>query len=346
MIIKLAEQPYQTLQKDQPLAREVAKVYDTGQKLAVAVDKLAEPLYMTSSIPQGPEIVACYIRVHSDLDQATTTYFNEFEAEMKARNTNIKGSSLTLVDSEDTHKLTIVRSDDLLPSTDFEMWQTCRDAYIRQVTDPHRGMPAAELHIFPAEINACEYEAEMPHKLQQDYRTLHPEVVALLEDKERFDMFFRAIALGFIRVEESKGQPYWVYQLKDDTEPIYLSMPAQTLSGRKEEDIFQVIHNFVIDGRDQRPGLGEVRRVNWDKLREAILSEQREIGKTKIVKRYRQEIDGVKGMTQRIRADVEIRRSMVQDEALRRTIGQEHEDLADLAKVVYLKAIQSVESFS
>lgn len=343
LILKLGERPYQTLHKDRPLAREVAKVYETGLKLALAVDKLAEPLYMTSSVPQGPEIVACYIRVHSDLDDATTRYFDEFNVEMKARNPNIKGSQLTLVDSEDPHKLTIVRSDDLVPSTDFQMWHACREAYVQQVTDPHRGIPAAELHIFPAEINACYYESEMPRLLGQNYRTLHPEVAALLEDRERLEMFFRAVALGFISVDDSKGQPYWVYKLPGDAEPLCITVPPQTLAGRKEEDIFQVIHNFVMEGCDQRPGRGDVRWVDWNKLRDAILTRQRDYGKGKTAKLYRQEIESPTGMVQRIRADVEIRRSTVQDEALRRTIGQEHNDLADLAHVVYLKAIQSVE---
>jgi hypothetical protein len=356
LLIKLAERPYQTIHKDRPLAREIpkAKIKDTngqekdcgsGQRLAEAVDKLAEPLYLSGAVPQGPEVVACYIRVHSNLDEQTTRYFNDFEAEMKARNTNIKGSSLTLVDSEDTHKLTIVRSDDLLPSTDFQMWHACREAYIQQVTDPHRGIPAAELHIFPAEINACYYESKMPGLLAQNYRTFHPEVVALLEDRDRLEMFFRAAALGYIRLDDSKQQPVWVFQLPTDAEPMLLTLPPTQGFSRQDDDMFQVIHNFVIEGHDQRQGLGQSRWVDWNKLREAIFARHKELGKAKTVKLYRQQIDDAHGLIQRIRADVEVRRSLIQDQALRETIGQEHEDLADLAKVIYLEAIQAVEAY-
>jgi len=345
LILDLAQRPYKTLHKDRPLAREIQKVYPTGQKLAEAVAYLAEPMYMTSSTPQGPEIVACYIRVHSDVDEETTKYFADFEQEMKARRTDIKGSSLTLVDSEDPHKLTIVRSDDLVPSTDFQMWHACREAYIQQVTDPHRGIPAAELHIFPAEINACYYEQEIPQMLGKNYRTLHPEVAALLEDRERFEMFFRAYALGFIRVDDSAGEPFWAYSLTKEKgmEPLHLSRPSRTLETQIQEDIFQVIHNFVMEGVDQREGFGQTKYVDWEKLRDAILSAQRNLGKEKVAKLYRQQIDDPKGVIQRIRKDVELRRSQIADEVLRRVIGQEHEDLADVATVVYLKAIQSVE---
>lgn len=344
LILQLAERPFSVLHRERPIAREITSVQPTGKKLAEAVNGLAEPFYLTGSVPQGPEIVACYIRVHSDVDENTTKYFAEFEQEMKERNRTIKGISLTLVDSEDSHKLTIVRSDDLLPSTDFDMYEKCRKAYIEQVTDPYRGIPAAELHIFPAEINACYYESEMPALLGQDYRTLHPEVVALLEDRERFEMFFRAAALGFVAVDESKGQPFWTFQMPGETEPLYVTRPSQTLDAQRGDDIFQVIHNFVMEGRDQRAGLGERRFVNWDRLREAILAEQRRQGKAKVIKMYKEQID--KGIVKKIRADVENRRSQIPDEIIRKTIGQEHEDLADVATVIYLKAIQSVDSYS
>lgn len=344
LIIKLAERPYAVLHKERPLAKEILKAYPTGKKLAEDINELAEPMYMVSSVPQGPEVVACYIRVHSNVDEDTTKYFAEFEQEMKDRKVNIKGSSLTLVDSEDHHKLTVVQSDDLVPSADFEMWHKCKEAYIAQVTDPHRGIPAAELHVFPAEITACHYESEMPAILGQDYRILHPEVVALLEDKEHFEMFFRSVALGMIKIDDSKGQPYWSFKLPGDTESLYVTTPSEKLDGRNEEDMFDVIHNFVMEGHDQRPGMGQAKSVNWDKLREAILVKQRELGKDKTIKRYQDEIDNPKGIIKKMRADVENRRSKVADSNLRSVIGQEYLDLADLANVVYRKAVQSLSS--
>ena len=227
------------------------------------------------------------------------------------------------------------------------MWHACRDAYIQQVTDPHRGIPAAELHIFPAEINACGYEAEIPRLLGKNYRTLHPEVVALLEDKEHFEMFLRAYALGFIKTATSNaGDSFWAYQLPEDKEPLYLNNPIRTIDGAMKEDIFQIIHNFVMEGVDQRPGKNQQRYVDWEKLRDAILATQRDLGKAKATKAFRQQVDDPKGLVQTILADVANRRSTISDEALRRSIGQEHEDLADLATVVYMKAIQSVENLA
>lgn len=342
LLINLAERPYHALHRERPLAREIINVYENGEKLARHVDKKAEPMYMPASTMQAsPEVVACYIRVHSDIDDRTTRYFREFEGHMKALNTNLKGSSLTLVDSEDMHKMTVIRSDDLVPSSAFEMWESCREAYIQQVTDPYRGIPASELHIFPAEINACYYEAEMPRTLRRKYRTLHPEVVALLEDREKFEMFFRAKALGFIRVDEQRGQPFWVYQLSRRDDVIYVTVPSESLEGRHEDEIFQVIHNFVLEGRDQRVGHGTSLRVDWGKLREEILTRQRKLGVDEVVKLYKTE--STKGIVADIETERERRRNSVEDEALRRFVGQEHEDLADVARVVYDRAIASVK---
>lgn len=339
LLLELAEKPYHRLHQERPLAREVMYVYDSGHDLADEVDKKAEPLFMPASTIHGPQLRASYVRVHGDVDDRTARYFGEFEDRLEEKN---PGVHVKLVDSEDPHKLTVVRSDDLIRSADFEMWHACREAYIQQVTDPHRGIPAAELHIFPAEINACHYEALMPRLLRREYRTLHPEVVALLEDIERFEMFFRAKALDFICLDESKGRPFWIYQLPDDDEPMYLTVPDTTLNPSDEEDIFQLIHNFALEGHDQRPGVGATIRVEWGRLRDAILKTQRELGKTKTVARYRRELEHAKGIVNHISHEADKKRADVNDEVLRRTVGVEYDDLADVARVVYMQAMESV----
>ena len=343
MILELAQKPYAVLKQDRPLAREIQKVFPTGKALAENVVNLAEPFYLTSTSREGPQVVACYTRVASRLDEDTITYFDGFNAEMKLRRPDIKPGFLALVDSEDLYKMTMVRSDDLVPSTDFQMWHACREAYIQQVTDPNRGIPAEQLHIFPAEINACYYEKEMPILLSKNYRTLHPEVVALLEDREKFRMFFLAYALGFLKKDDNKGEPYWAYKLPNDRDALFVTKPSTGLD-TVQEDIFQVIHNFVMEGCDQRTGMGESRFVDWEKLVDAIRTAQRDLGRTKVTRLYQQQIDDPKGLIKLIRADVEIRRSQISDPELRKNIGQEHDDLADVATVIYLKAIKSAQA--
>ncbi len=345
IVLSLAERPYQVIQQERPIAREISGVFPTGKQLAESVGALGEPLYTTSGrgTATGPQVTACYIRVHAGMDETTIAYFNEFLEEMKARHPNIM--NMELVDSEDKHKMTIVRSDDLLPSTEFDMWHLCKTAYIQMVTDPKLGMSAAELHIFPAEINACSYEAEMPKKLNQDFRTLQPEVVAVLENKEHFEMFFMAYALGFIRMKKDENLfPYWSYQLPGDEEELFITEPKKELGQVKEPDIFQVIHNFAIEGCDQRQGRGQNITVKWDDLKTAILKQEKELGREKAIEVYRAQLDNPDGLIQTIRRDVEVRRSAANDDSVRKLIGQEHTDLADLGKLIYLQIIDSVKA--
>ena len=340
-ILRMTEQPFYNLQQERPLAREIAKAYNTGTDLANAVHDKAEPLYLDSSTPFGPQVTACYVRVHSNVDDMTTEYFTDFDRQMHAKKP-MKGSSLTMVDSEDKHKMTIVRSDDLVPSTDFAMWYACRKAYISQVTDTTRGVPAAELHIFPAEINACYYEAEMPRMLQREYKTLHPEVVALLEDRERFEMFFRAKALGFISRELERGQPFWGYRLPGSRDVLHITVPSERLEGRERDDFFQIIHNFVLVGYDQRAGHGSGIRVDWGKLREAILAAQRELTPAAASRKYRDEIN--KGIVKQMRDEAKLLQDREPDENRRPLVGQELYDLADLSEVVLTRAVESLRN--
>ena len=254
------------------------------------------------------------------MDETTIKYFDEF---LRNESPPSQYHEYGIGGFEDKHKMTIVRSDDLLPSTEFDMWHLCRTAYIQKVTDPKSGMPAAELHIFPAEINACSYEAEMPKKLNQDFRTLQPEVVAVLENKEHFEMFFRAYALGFIRMKKDENLfPYWSYQLPGDEEELFITEPKKELGQVKEPDIFQVIHNFAIEGCDQRQGRGQNITVKWDDLKTAILKQEKELGREKAIEVYRAQLDNPDGLIQTIRKDVEVRRSAANDYSVRKKIGQ------------------------
>ncbi len=295
-------------------------------------------LELIIQLTERPYIALCSKR---PLAKEIVKAYPTFEQAMKGRKKNINGPNLTSVGPKDHHNLSIFQHDDLVPSTDFEIWKKCKDAYIAQATDPHRGISASELHIFPAEITACNYEAEMPFLLGQDYRILHPEVVALLEEKERFEMFFHAIALGMIEVDNTKEGPYWTFKLPDDREPLYITVPPSRFDGHNDDDIFDVINNFVMEGHDQRPTMRQARNVNWDKLREAILLKQREFGKEKTIIQYQEEINDPKRIINKIRECVVNCRSEMSETNLHYVIGQEYLDLADLATMIYIKTIKS-----
>jgi uncharacterized protein Yka (UPF0111/DUF47 family) len=339
-LLNLVQAPYSPLNKGRRLSTEIPFVYPTGHSLAIAVGDLAEPMYTSSPGAMGPQTVSCYIGVQSDLNKDTQIYFREFEQQIKALkpNLNYRGFGIALVDTNDPYKMSIIRTDDLIPSQDFDMWHKCRDSYIQQVTDPNLSYPASELYIFPAEINACNYESEMPAKLGKNYRILHPDVVTLLEDREKFELFFLAYALGFIQTTEFDKKPIWVLQLPEDNDPLYLVDPSTfpyNLGSR--DDLFQIIYNFAIEGKDQR--LNTSHLIDWHKLRMAITNKQSELGNTKLRALYQREISNPRGIVQKILSDVENSRLKNSTDNWIKHTDQKLEDLADVTRLVFLKTI-------
>lgn len=342
LLLKLAERPYSTLHRDRPLAREIRSVYDTGTKLADSVHKMAEPLFAPKPTGKAPEIAACIVRVNGQVDERSVAYFKEFEDRYKSLHAEL--THFEMAGSEDRHKMTILRTNDIVTSDYFGMWEECRNAYIQLVSDPYKPMPAEELHIFPAEINACYYESKMPAVLQQPRRTLHPEVTVLLENRSKFELFFHALALGYIyRKDEGRG-PVWVYRLSEGDRELYITAP-QTGIGVGEgqadaEDYFLVINNFAVLGYDQRPGLERSLWVDWDKLSGAVIAERRQ-HPDDVANLYRRQIED--GIVKAMRDQVQERRNREREEALRQLIAVDLEDLADLAEYIYKVEIQRLE---
>ena len=336
-LLNLNRAPFRSLNKARRLAVEISNVYPTGNSLAMAVADLAEPMYTRSDGEMGPQAVSCYIGVQTDLNEHTTKYFREFEE--KINMLNYEGAGIALVDTYDPFKMSIIRIDDLIPSQAFDMWRKCRDSYIQQVTDPSLNYPPSELYIFPAEINACNYESEMPVKLGKNYRILHSDVVTLLEDREKFEQFFLAYALGFIKTKEIDNKPIWILQLPRDKDPLYLVDPStfrpHNLNSR--EDIFQIIYNFAIEGRDQRHNRN--RPIDWKILQAAITNKQSELGNAKLRVLYQREISNPRGIVRRILSDVEKSRLQTLTKNWSKHTDQKLEDLADVIRLVFLNTI-------
>jgi hypothetical protein len=248
-----------------------------------------------------------------------------------------------MVQSEDAHKLTVVRSNDLLPSNNFEMWHECQKAYISQVTDVNKDVPPEQLHVFPAEINACRYEKQIPTVLQKNYRTLHPEVVALLEDRGQFEHFFLACAHGFAKIERDEFlTSYWVYRAPGSNNDVYLTVPdSQQPVAARDLDIFRVIHNFAVDGCDQREGHDTVNWIDWQVLRTEVRRVEAE-DKRKAIRAYEKAISN--GIVSDIRDKVERETAMIQDETMREITRQELRDMADLGELIYLMRIKAVKA--
>lgn len=337
--LQLTAQPYANLVQDHRFATEILRGdLNTGNNLAEFVHQKSDPLYRPTATGMGPmhsPPSSRLIRVQSKDNAETQELYKQLGIQLNELEPGVRN---TLVDSDDSYKQTIVRFDDVIKSEDFDMWQRCHDAYVELANDPGFELNPADLHIYQAEINACNYEKKISETLKKNYRILHPDVVALLQDDQRTEMFFRALALGLInKVDTQDGKSYWVYQISGDSE-VHLTEPQVGFGVRDDKDYFRLINQFVVRGEDIRPGYTQVHWIDFERLNEEILAQHRKHGADEVSKLYKEQTKLKSGMVQEIRNYIKRERAQIKDPNLRAAVAKDHEDLTDLAETIYLIA--------
>ncbi len=268
----------------------VLRQAQTAKVLAEELHDRSEPLYRPApAAVRGQPLGSTHmVRVKHDVDAKSQAFFDNDSGDERDQGViQWLRSTLThnveLVGSEDEYKLTAVRTDDLMESGYFDQYRDCRQAYINHIQglardkrDPEereqeRIRMVKRLHLFPALVNAVEYEVRLMADQDQLYRPLHTKVVSLLEDKERFRQFFLLHAYGFLveTVGEDAIQRWYELQLPG-TEPLFLTRPAPG-----SPDIFRAINTFTITRQDARPD--RTARINDQAVSEAIRRTQRDL---------------------------------------------------------------------
>lgn len=351
LLTLLAEQPFANLlasNPPQPLAKSVQANHPqggNGKALAQYLNRRAEPLYTVKAGSVGPlHKRHAFLRVN---DASNPTYFQVLISELTALDNTVFFEPLT--PSQDNFKLTYIRFDDCIESQDFDIWDVCRESYRRYVNNPMDQRKPRDFHVFPAELHACEYEEKITDKLQKSYYTLHPKMVALLDDAQRIEMFFRALALGYIRKQQEDAQigsgPHWVYSLKGDEagKEIWLTLPDEGYGNvdNENEIWFLLMHQFVIKGCDIRSSVNNATdyQINWEKLRiqinQEIVSENSEL-----IHKYECQMKESDGIVKELRSYVTHKRSQFPNQpAVQQRTAVPHEHLADLAETIYKIAI-------
>ncbi len=169
----------------------------------------------------------------------------------------------------DPFTFTFVRTDNVISSEDFNVYQECKKAYLNAyLIGDAEGVKTnlEQFHIFPAEVHAAQYEREISRTLRLPFALLSPEVVLLLDDKKRVDNLFKAVALGIIRremVEDDAGRKgyAWIYKLEDG--PVtWLTELSQ--SPEPDADSYRyLINRTVYNGQDVR---SNANTIVWDDL--------------------------------------------------------------------------------
>lgn len=283
-------------------------------------------------------------------------YKNHLENWLKGHSKLPSDNNMRMVESENEHEITFIQQIDNVQNSDFVIWEELRNAYMRHILSGSHMENAARLHIFPAEVNAARYESKIPRllsHLNKPVRIFHPRVVMLLEDISKASLFFRCYALGFIKRQEGSYGERWYYldlpaRVDHFAQKVVLTQ-KQDREGHYRRDWptpFEVMNNFVNLGHDVT---NPQNAINWEDLRNNIYISEKELKEQNsiadalnkaihegIVKDLRQE-----GARQR-QAFKQNNPSLAENAtALLWMAGQEYEDLADLAEMMYREVLSN-----
>jgi len=310
--------------------------------LADSVNGWAEPLYEAGIEGKSAQMVSCFVRVNTtSFNQEKAKgdeYFHRMVDKLNALHPMAVESKYELLPSDNKYRMTIMRTDDLLLSEAFNMRKTCLDAYKQLAVQ--QGVNVSHLQTYPAERNAALYEQEIYKVLKPDggYRILHPSVVALLEEKSSIEYFFWCLAYGFVRKDRNGTQDVYVFELPGKHKSIHLSRIFDDPMKYKSPDFLDVIDVFVNKGsaidNDQL-------YIDMVDVRKAVQARMNEIGVDGAIERLQFQLDNPTGVVNTLLQKVEKDREG-KSPAEKPGISVEYEDLADLAKVIYKRQIETL----
>jgi hypothetical protein len=274
-----ARTEYEYIPAQQQIGDVLVEKYGENGATALAqeIARLGEPLWQPEPGRGGANKMHNFVRVYhtaenEDPDSSerpitakAAHFFGEFSSSLGqqfgAANLEVK-----LVNSSDRYKMTVIRSDDCIPSDRFRVYHMLKQSYIdyiqRNDTVDKRIRTARLLHIFAPECTIAEYEARWSLERRRAYEVFVPELVMVLTDKGRATLFALAFAAGFIELDVNRGAAIL-------NVPGYPGIYLLNGVGTAGFDFFKMMDNFVNYGFDARDG--NQQEIPYDPLWDAIL---------------------------------------------------------------------------
>lgn len=296
-ILDLARRRFMGVAARTRVADEVKQTYPDPKQFAKRVAGVsAEPLFDKDPLA-SPRKKSNLIRVQIDANDPYFVGTQGLEGELRAANNKPRATrdddyGIQVVDSENSYKLTLVRTDDLYSYDHYAAWRKCQEAYAKHMLVEGDPMDPTLLQNFAAEIRAVDFERRLTRG-GREYRPLHPRVVMLLEDPSALRQF---IYLGMLRMvgEKESARTYrwelnWVKSSGPQT--IWLTRgwnADRDKASRPKPDIVNAIHGYVIMKRTQQPGRRD--RIDTEFAERLIDQEIKKLGLDGEIKALRRNV--------------------------------------------------------
>ena len=336
--LQKSQTSFMNLSADNPIDTEIPKDFPNASDLANNIIVWADPMYSRRPVSTGAYDKCVFLRVD---DTRNRSYFDQ----MRQRLIGISAGPGWRLDpnvppsqpnSTDPFKLTLVHAEHLMPTEDFQIWLDMRNLFMKTVANPEKAADPMINFVYSAEKNAMELASKKPTLLQKNFEPFDPMIVSLLENQEHTLMFFLAYAQGLLKRPKttSGSNSSWVYN-----DEVYLYEASFLLTGGRPPSIFDILRYWTV-GKDIRPDKSEINKIDFNKVREAIVARENKNKKDVIVKIYQSAIDSMDKLIEEDRAN---QKRLLSAADMQYFKDQRYSDLKDLAKIFYLQSINRIK---
>ena len=337
-----------------PISKILEETFQDTQDFATQLKMLSKPLYrgylgagimyqqnsmfMRLNGSKNPQY---FVNLENNLRE-------QFIGPMETINSfNAEGNFIT---TSDPYKFTFLQYHNLIPSFEFSLRRDLERLF-RDTTDQPNQIVSPSIHYaFNAERKAHELALSRSKLNLVDFRSFEPEIVGMLENPEKTELFFLAFAQGLLVYQEGRENANTTLVLlgKDDVNDVYLFDRDETqMPFERRLTVYEAIHYWLI-GKDDRPHMGNINRIDWHKLHEIIQTVEMGQGENDVIAAYHKQMDGddPESLVSIIRAQANRRKDAVLAQNQRFYQEKVFDDLIDLARVIYTERIQSLEKKS
>lgn len=193
------------------------------------------------------------------------------------------------LNSEDRFKLTFLWMEELIDLDSIASFKNGRGDYLGSASASTRG-DRRLLHIFPAEVNAAEYENRLP-ELRQTVRIFSDDVTLQLEMVERVKLFlllygYGILSRGYEQDKSGSDQAYWRLVIPPEREFNEFGDREQEteirLTKPGDSRLLNALKTFNFDAKDVRHTQGHEQAIVYSRLENLMKNKRGEDAKSRV----------------------------------------------------------------
>ena len=249
------------------------------------------------------------------------------------------------VTTSDPYKFTFLQLYYHISNKDFALFDQMENLFHTIMAQPNQVISPSTHYVLFAEKTAHQYAMKRSQLQDEPYRTFEPEIVALLNHPERLKLFFLAYAQGLLTFEDGGKDENTVWRLDGNgvmnSVTIFDEM-LYDIDSNRNPTVYEILHLWLA-GRDVNENASKASPIEWDKLSQYVIDQERGPSQETILALYRKHMDedNPESLVSLIRRQAENRRQAVM--IMRYYQEKMFDDLCDLAKLVYMERLEIIQ---